>query len=105
MAKWADYFISGVWKDNAGDVTHVMLHEVNEKNEYKKGEKNPLRTVINLINRNKLVMTITWGYPGWKKGALVTVVSENGKEYLRTVANATEKDNLDNSLQMKDFII
>jgi hypothetical protein len=103
MAKWADYFISGVWKDTSGIITHVMLLSVNEENQYAKGVKASCTTVIRLLKIEKQIMTVTWGYPGWKKGAIVTVVSENGKEYLRTVPNATEKDNLDNSIPMNDF--
>jgi hypothetical protein len=105
MAKWTDYFISGVWKDNTGNITHVMLHEVNEKNEYVLGVKTPVSTVISLINKNYSVITITWNYPSWKRGAKVIVVNEKGIEYLRTVANSTEKDNLDNSIPMNDFNI
>jgi hypothetical protein len=103
MAKWADYFISGVWKDTSGKITHVMLHSVNEENNYSNGYKTSEANAIRIIKSDKQIMTITWAYPGWKKGAIVTVVSENGKEYLRTVPNATEKDNLDNSIPMKDF--
>ncbi|WP_422091316.1 DUF3892 domain-containing protein [Tenacibaculum ovolyticum] len=44
---------------------------------------------------------ITWGYPEWQIGALVTYVNNNNREYLRTVPNATQKDNLDNAINMK----
>jgi hypothetical protein len=43
----------------------------------------------------------TWGYPNWQIGALVTVVTIGNVEYLRTVSNASVKDNLDNSINME----
>ncbi|WP_422092219.1 DUF3892 domain-containing protein [Tenacibaculum ovolyticum] len=38
-------------------------------------------------------------------GASVTYVNSNNREYLRTVANATKKDNLDNAINMKPIRI
>jgi hypothetical protein len=46
------------------------------------------------------IKTITWGYPGWNLGASVIVFTIGNKEYLKTVANASIKDNLDNSINM-----
>ena len=101
MAKTADYFISGVWKDNSERITDVMLHTVNENNSFNMGVKTSESNAINLIKLKKTINTITWNYPGYDVGALVTVVNIGNKEYLRTVANATAKDNLDNSINMK----
>lgn len=101
MAKSADYFISGVWKDDSERITDVMLHTVNENNSFNMGVKTSELNAINLIKANKTIKTITWNYPGYDVGALVTVVNIGNKEYLRTVANATAKDNLDNSINMK----
>jgi hypothetical protein len=101
MAKTADYFISGVWKDNSERITDVMLHTVNENNSFNMGVKTSESNAINLIKLKKTIKTITWNYPGYDVGALVTVVNIGNKEYLRTVANATAKDNLDNSINMK----
>ena len=102
MAKWADYLISGVWKDKDGRITNVMLHEDSE-NIFFKGKKTEVATVIGLIKRGKKVITITWNYPSWYCGASVVIVNEFGREYLRTIPNATEKDNLDNSIRMEYF--
>jgi hypothetical protein len=102
MAKWADYLITGIWVDDADKITHVMLHEDSETNFSRLG-KTSESEVIKLIKQNKTVRTITWNYPSWKKGALVEYATRNGKEYLRTNPNSTEKDNLDNSLRMSVF--
>jgi hypothetical protein len=101
MAKSANYFISGVWKDNSERITDVMLHTVNENNSFNMGVKTSESNAINLIKVKKTIKTITWNYPGYDIGALVTVVNIGNKEYLKTVANATAKDNLDNSINMK----
>ncbi|SDH61300.1 DUF3892 domain-containing protein [Winogradskyella thalassocola] len=101
MAKLANFFISGVWKDVNDNITHVLLHKVNDDNSFKFGDKTDEQTVIKLLKQKFLIKTITWGYPNWSIGAKVTYVSNNGREFLRTVANATVKDNLDNSLNMK----
>lgn len=103
MARLANYFISGVWKDNNDNITHVLLHIVDENNSFRFGVKTEESTAINLLKQGYTIMTITWGYPGWDKGAKVTYVSSRNREYLRTVANATEKDNLDNSINMNSI--
>jgi len=104
MARSANYFISGVWKDNNDNITHVLLHEVNDGDSFIGGVKTTEFSAINLIKQNNIIYTITWDYPGWNLGANVTYVKNGNHEYLRTVANATKKDNLDNSINMKSII-
>ena len=101
MTKLADYFISGVWKDSSERITDVMLHTVNENNSFNMGVKTSESNAINLLKSKKTIKTITWGYPDWQIGALVTFVAIGNVEYLRTVANASVRDNLDNSINMK----
>jgi len=101
MAKLADYFISGVWKDSSDRITDVLLHAVNDNNSFQMGVKTSESNAINLLKSRKTIKTITWRYPKWHIGASVTVVTVGNREYLRTVANASERDNLDNSIDMK----
>jgi hypothetical protein len=101
MTKLADYFISGVWKDNSERITDVMLHTVNDNNTFNLGVKTSETNAINQLKLKKTIKTITWGYPEWQIGASVTVINIGGVEYLKTVGNATIKDNLDNSINMK----
>lgn len=103
IMKLADYFISGVWKDSSERITYVMLHTVNENNSFYMGVKTSESDAIKLLKSKKTIKTITWGYPDWQIGALVTVVSVGNVEYLRTVANASAKDNLDNSINMQSI--
>ncbi len=103
MSKWADYLISGVWfttQNNSKRISHVMLHADSDSG-FEHGIKTSESEVIKLLKNKKSVITITWNYPGWQKGAAVTYETVQGQEYLRTVANATTKDNLDNSISMQ----
>lgn len=103
MSKLADYFISGVWKNNSERITDVMLHSVKNDNSFQLGVKTSELSVINQLKLNRTIKTITWDYPDWEIGASVTYVKVGGIEYLRTVANATVKDNLDNSINMQSI--
>ncbi len=103
MAKLANYFISGVWKDNNDNIMYVLLHTVNDDNSFQDGVKTAESTAINLLKQRNTIKTITWGYPEWQIGATVTYVNNNNREYLKTVANTTQKDNLDNAINMKSI--
>jgi len=105
MSKVADYYISGVWKDSQERITSVMIHPVSDDNSFNtKGIKTSKVDTIALLKNKKRIMTITWNYPAWNRGAYVTYEATNGQEYLRTVPNSTTKDNLDNSFPFYKFI-
>lgn len=101
MSKSANYVISGVWKDSNDNITHVMLHSVNDGDTWNMGVKTSEASAINLIKGGNIIRTIVWEYPGWFMKSKVTYVVRNGYEYLRSDANATTKDNLDNLISMK----
>lgn len=101
MSKSANYVISGVWKDSNDNITHVMLHPVNEGDSWKIGEKTSEASTITLLKNGNVIRTIVWDYPGWNIKSKVTYVNRNGKEFLRSDANATTKDNLDNLISIK----
>jgi len=101
MAKIADFFISGVWKNGENVITHVLLHDLNSDSTFNKGEKTTVAKTANFINAGKRVKTIFWDYPGWEIGADVKVFEY---EHLRTDRNKTAKDNLDNSILMNGLI-
>lgn len=101
MSKSANYVISGVWKDSNDNITYVMLHSVNEGDSWNIGEKTSEASTIALIKRGNIIRTIIWNYPDWTIKSRVTYVQAFGKEYLRSEANATTKDNLDNLISMK----
>jgi hypothetical protein len=105
MSKVADFFITGVWKDSQKRITDVMLHAVNEDGSFKaRGSKTNKVGVIALLKNKKVIMTLTWDYPGWNQGAYVTYENIGGQEFLRTAPNSSLKDNLDNSFPFDLFI-
>jgi hypothetical protein len=101
MSKSANYLISGVWKDSDDNITHVMLHSVNDGDSWNMGEKTSEASTIALLKNGNVIRTTVWNYPGWSIKSKVTYVQAFGKEYLRSEANATTKDNLDNLISMK----
>lgn len=99
MAKWADYVITRVRFNAAG--THIDEVEVADDGEDSVGAKRDERrtTVIANLKAKKTYVTA----PPSKtetgkitKGAPVGVVVVNATEYIRTDANKTARDNLDN---------
>ncbi len=101
MSRSANYLISGVWKDSSDNINHVMLHPVNDGDAWNMGEKTSEATTIALLKKGNEIRTVVWGYSGWTIKSKVTYVQRFGKEYLRSEANATQKDNLDNLISMK----
>ena len=99
MAKWADYVIMRVRFNAAG--THIDQVEVADDGEDGIGTKrNESRaTVIAKIKAKKTYFTAppsTTEVGKVVKGAPVGVVVINGTEYIKTGANQTARDNLDN---------
>ena len=103
----ARYFISGVWKDSAGVITHVFLHNVlaNEK-DLDRGVKYNEASIIDFVEKGGIIKTIVWNYTKalWTVGAVIIVVHEGGRKFLRTKGDGTVRDNLDNLLNMRHFI-
>lgn len=95
-----DYFISGVWKDSEGRITHVMLHKAFNNGNFLMGDKKKEKEVINLLKLKNKICVIVWNYPGWTREAKVEYVKDGNIEFLRTNRNKTQKDNLDNLILM-----
>ena len=99
MAKWADYVITRVRFNAAG--THIDEVEAADDGEDGIGTKRSEKraTVIANLKAKRTYVTA----PPSKtetgkitKGAPVGIVVVNGTEYIRTDANKTARDNLDN---------
>lgn len=94
--KWADYLISAVRYNTAG--THIEELRVHKDKGDSVGaaatEKRS--TVVSQLEAGYTFVTITEGEGKWKRGAKVGLVTVNGTKYIRTDADATEKDNLGN---------
>jgi hypothetical protein len=98
MAKWADYLIFRVRFNLAR--THIDQVEVADDGENHPGPKRveARATVIANLKANKTYVTAppSTGSGKVAKGASVDIVVVNAVEYIRTDANKTARDNLDN---------
>lgn len=97
MSKWADFGISAV-RFNA---THTHIDKVRAHS-----DNGDLIGVSSENSRQEVVAAIKQGISfitifkrdanKWDKGQPVRIIAINGQEYLKTVENKTEVDNLDN---------
>lgn len=99
MAKWADYLITRVRFNSAG--THIDQVEVADDLGDKVGPKRTEKrgAVIANLAAKKTYVTAPPSVDqtaNVTKGAAVSTVIVSGTEYIRTDANKTARDNLDN---------
>lgn len=102
----AHYFISGVWKQS-GIITDVYVHPYDPtSNTFSPGSKVSEAVVIQSIRGGNIYQTLNWNYSAvsWRKGAIVMIVREGNKDYLRTGKDATIENNLDNLINLQGFL-
>lgn len=97
MNKWADYGISAVHFNSA----HTHIDRVRAHPD--KGETIGAAvefTRANIVAEIKKGVTYVTIFKGdddkWKKGQTIYIIKINGTEYIKTVDNGKEVDNLDN---------
>jgi len=97
MTKWADYCISACrYNSEHTHIDKVKVHSddgesIGPSKEYSRQE------VILSIKADNSFVTIFKNSAGkWIKGQLVIIVKIKGKEYIKTVENDKEVDNLEN---------
>lgn len=101
-----EYWITGVWKDGNGVITHVLIHP-SDDGRLSNGERLPEASVITLIEAGATVYTCRWNYTKskWHAGAQVVIIKETGgHKHLRTVGDAIVTDNLDNMISMSKIV-
>lgn len=98
----ANYAISGVWKDANGTITDYAFHLITEgtipdRLTVGPAEKYSKAQAIELLGSH-LAQTAIWNYTEqlWELGAFVQVAGFFPNRYLRTIADLTVRDNLDN---------
>ena len=97
MSKWADYLISRV-RFNEAD-THIVKVEVRADKDDKVGPPSEMsrQAVVDNIGKGYTFETIFENQDGsYKRGAKVMVITIDGVRYIKTRADNTKKDNLDN---------
>ncbi len=97
MAKWADYLISAVrYNTEHTHITDLYVHE-DKEDSVGKGEIYSRQEIVDKINCGISVITIFKNTEGkWNKGQKVSVINVNGIQYLKTIDNGREEDNLEN---------
>jgi hypothetical protein len=97
MAKWADFGISAVsYNEEETHIEKVIVHEVNDES-IGPGAVKTRGLVVGEIKHGKTYTTILkTGEGKWKRGQDVHTIKVKNKEYIRTDANKTGKDNLEN---------
>lgn len=97
MSKWADYGISEVRYNSAH--THIDKVKVHPDNGDTIGtpSEHARQDIIAAIKKGTTFVTILKGDDGkWKKGQSVYIIVVNRTEYIKTVDNGKEADNLEN---------
>lgn len=97
MSKWADFGISAVRYNS--EHTHINKVKAHLDNGETIGspEEQTRQDVISAIKNKKSYVTIIKSSDGkWKKGQPVYIIKVNGTEYIKTVDNSKEEDNLEN---------
>jgi hypothetical protein len=93
----ANYYITGVWKDN-DTITHYAVHPIDADGNFtRKSTKTSKAEAIKLVEAtgNK-VTTLTWNYAGanWHIGQPVSVVGSGTDKYLKSAPDDKVSDNL-----------
>lgn len=103
------YFVSGVWKDDSGVIINLFVHFVEKEKDgiyyFNHGKKQSVVATINDISENENdYYVIVWDYsePGWIVCRKINIVEAN-PPYLRSTADKTKRDNLDNLIEMKSI--
>ena len=97
MSKWADFAIHAVRFNSAH--THIDRVRAFPDNGDKLGisEEHLRQDIVAAIKRGVTYVTTFKDDQGnWSKGQPVFIVSINGNDYIKTVENRKEVDNLDN---------
>ena len=97
MAKWADYLISAVrYNSEHTHVDQVLAHEDTDES-VGEGKIYNRQTIVDAIKNGTTFVTIYKNDQGkWSKGQKVYVINVNGTDYIKTVDNGKEEDNLEN---------
>jgi hypothetical protein len=95
--KWADFVITAVRFNSAGThIEEVQTYEHADTALINQTTKNR-HTVVTQIESGYTYCTATKGSDGkWYKGAEVSVVTIDDEKFIKTKADTSKKDNLDN---------
>ena len=96
MAKWADYGISAVrYNATHTHIDRVRAHPDNGDT-IGAGTEYDRATIVKAVKDGVTFVTIVMSGGRWQKGQPVYIIKVNGVEYIKTVDNGKERDNLEN---------
>lgn len=89
------YRISGVWKNEAGAITHYAMHLVSEKTVSRAMKKTKAEAIQIVESYGNVTTTWIWNYNNaqWVIGESVYVVKSHYGKYLRSNPDNTLTDN------------
>jgi len=99
MAKWANYIITAVRFNSAGThIEEVQVYEYDaENNQLVNMDIKRRASVVTAIDSGYTVCTATTNSGGtYSYGAAVEVVAIDEEKFIKTKADTSKKDNLDN---------
>lgn len=96
MSKWADYCISAVQYNDARTHINKVQTTTCNSDSFTIIVEESRKTVISNINTGKTYITVFNKDGKWEKGQPVKVFELNRAEYIKTVDNEKEADNLEN---------
>ena len=90
------YRISGVWKNEAGAITHYAMHLVSEKTVSRAMKKTKAEAIQIVESYGNVTTTWIWNYnyAQWAIGESVYVVNGQYGKYIRSNPDNTLTDNL-----------
>jgi hypothetical protein len=95
MDKWADYCISHVrYDDSKTHIAQVKVHQdlgdsLGVPSAWERAD------VLDSLRNEESFCTIIKGTDNkWNRGAIIKIVTINGMDYIKTVKDSIEKDNL-----------
>lgn len=95
MAKWADYLISAVQYNLSETHIDYVKEHIDKGDSVAAATVSARSTVMSRIKTGKTYVTVTMNSENkYVKGASVEVITVDGVEYIKTVADSTKKDNL-----------
>ena len=97
----AQYYVTGVWKDNQGEITHVLLHSLTG-NDLNSGEKITGSDAIALIKSGHTLHTLRWNYATatWTPGSRIVVVKLL-EEFLKTIPGTPLYEQIESMIRME----
>ncbi|WP_428986795.1 DUF3892 domain-containing protein [Sphingobacterium faecium] len=101
----AKFYITAVRISSNNTISHVLAHIPNGIGRMNRGEIYSKSEVVSAIQSGHVFITSTFNYSRgkWSEGSRVSIVNINRVNYLRSIADDTQTDNLGNLLLIDEL--